>query len=152
LTFSGGEINLKKHRKMATVEQYQKMTTRERRTRYFSTDFKKRKVSEIERNLVSISEVSREYQVSLTSVYRWIYKYSKMRKKQEKQVVESQSDTRKLAELRQKIKELEQMLGQKEAEVMILNKMIELTEEETGLDIKKKGLKASFGSGPGKKA
>src|SRR3954469_10356103 len=102
---------------MATVEQYEKMTKRERRNRYFSPEFKKRKVSEIDRNLVSISEVAREYQLSLTSVYRWIYKYSKMRKKQEKQVVESQSDTKKLIELRQKIKELEQMLGQKEAEV-----------------------------------
>jgi transposase len=137
---------------MATVEQYQKMTSRERRNRYFSPDFKKRKVSEIDRNLVSISEVAREYQVSQTSIYRWIYKYSKMRKKQEKQVVESKSDTKKLAELREKIKELEQMLGQKEAEVMILNKMIELTEEETGMEIKKKGLKRFSGSGPGKKS
>lgn len=132
---------------MATVEQYQKMTTLERRSRYFSVEFKKRKVSEIERNLVSIAEVAREYQVSKTSIHRWIYQYSKMRKKQEKQVVELDSDTRKLAELRNKIKELEQMLGQKEAEVMVLKKMIDLAEEESGLDIKKKGLKRSSGSG-----
>ena len=137
---------------MATVEQYQKMTSRERQSRYFSPEFKKRKVLELERNLVTIAEVSREYQVSSTAIYKWIYKYSKMRKKQERQVVESKSDTKKLEELRRKVKELEQMLGQKEAEVMILNKMIELTEEETGMDIKKKGLKRLHGSGPGKKS
>ena len=137
---------------MATVEQYQRMSIRERRTRYFSPDFKKRKVSEIERNLVSISEVAREYQVSRTSIHEWIYKYSKMRKKQERQVVESKSDTKKLETLRKRIKDLEQMLGEKQAEVMILNKMIDLTEEETGLDIKKKGQKRLSGSGSGKKS
>jgi len=137
---------------MATVEQYQKMTIQERRSRYFSLEFRKRKVSEIERNLVSVSEVAREYQVSRTSIHRWIYKYSKMRKKQERQVVESKSDTKKLETLRKRIKDLEQMLGEKQAEVMILNKMIDLTEEETGLDIKKKGQKRSSGTGSGKKS
>lgn len=136
---------------MATVSQYQKMSRSERINRFFSPEFKKRKVSEIERNLVSISEVAREYQVSHTSIYRWIYKYSKMRKKQEKQVVESKSDTRKFAELRDRIKQLEQMLGQKEAEVMILNKMIDLAEEESGVEIKKKDLNRSSGTGSAKK-
>jgi transposase len=137
---------------MATIEEYQKMSIRERQARYFSPDFKRKKVSEIERNLVTIMEVSREYQVSHTAIYKWIYKYSKMRKKREKQVVESESDTRKITELKQKIRELERIVGQKQVEVEFLNKMIELTEEDLKIDIKKKGgLKLSSGSGSDEK-
>ena len=124
---------------MATIEQFEKMSIRERRTRYFSDSFKQKKVSEIERNLVTVSELCAEYQVSRTSVYRWIYKYSKMRKKKEKQVVENKSDTRKILELKEKVRELERLLGQKQVEVEFLNKMIELTEEDLKIDIKKKG-------------
>lgn len=138
---------------MATTEQFQKMSVKERLTRYFSPEFKQKKVSEIERNLVTISEVCREYQVSHPAVYKWIYKYSKMRKKKEKQVIESESDTRKIAELKQKIKELERIVGQKQVEVEFLNKMIEITEEDLKIDIKKKASsKLSSGSGSEKKS
>jgi transposase len=133
---------------MATIEQFEKMSVRERQSRYFSEEFKKAKVSEIERNLVSIAEISREYQVSPTAIYKWIYKYSVMRKKQVRQVVESESDTKKISALKQKVKELEQLLGQKQVEIEFLNKMIELTEEDLNIDIKKKDVsKPSSGSG-----
>ena len=81
---------------MATIKEYEKLTTYERRKRYFSEDFKRRKVSEIDRNIVSVLEICREYQVSNVAVYKWIHKYSRMRKKKERMVVESKSDTRKL--------------------------------------------------------
>ena len=137
---------------MATIEQYEKLTRKERYSRYFSEDFKRRKVSEIERKLVSISEVALEYQVSRTAIYQWVYKYSIMRKKQEKLVFESASDTRKISELKQKIKDLERLVGQKQVEVEFLNKMIEITEEDLNIDIKKKAaLKLSSGSGSDEK-
>jgi len=138
---------------MATIEQFEKLGVKERQMRYFSAEFKQKKVSEIERNLVSVAEVCREYQVSGTSVYKWVYKYSKMRKKKERQVLESDSDTRKIAELKQKIKDLERLVGQKQVEVEFLNKMIEITEEDLQIDIKKKAnSKLSSGSGPGEKS
>jgi hypothetical protein len=71
-----------------------------------------------------------------------------MRKKQEKIVIESESDTRKITELKQKIKELERLVGQKQVEVEYLNKVIEITEEDLKIDIKKKvASKLSSGSG-----
>jgi transposase len=137
---------------MATIDKFQKMGIKERQARFFSPEFKQKKVSEIERNLVSIAEVSREYQVSHTAIYKWIYKYSKMRKKKEKLVVESESDTRKIAELKEKIRELERLVGQKQVEVEFLNKMIEITEEDLKIDIKKKASsKLSSGSGSEKR-
>lgn len=123
---------------MATIEQYQKMTTRERQNRFFSEEFRKKKVSEIERNLTSVSEICKTYQVSSTAVYRWIYKYSLMRKRQEKQVVEAQSDTRKIFLLQEQIKELERTVGQKQIKIDFLEKMIDVAENEYKLDIKKK--------------
>ena len=70
--------------------------------RYFSDDFKRKKVRELERNLTSITDICKTYSVSRTSVYRWIYKYSAMAKKQVKQVVESKSDTQKIRALEER--------------------------------------------------
>ncbi len=109
-----------------------------RQNRYFSKEFRKKKVEEIEQGLTSIAEISREYEVSRTSIYKWIYAYSMHRKRQVRQVVESKSDTRKIKELQKRIKELERMLGQKQFEVEFKETMINLAEERFGIDIKKK--------------
>ena len=84
---------------MATIEQYHKMTTRERQNRFFSEDFRRKKVSEIERNLTSVAQICKTYQVTAAAVYKWIYKYSLMRQRKEKQVVEAKSDTHRIAML-----------------------------------------------------
>jgi len=133
---------------MATVQNYEKLTVKERLHRYFSEDFKRRKVSEIERNLTSISELSRAYQVSKPAIYKWIYRYSSMRKKQEKQVVESKSDSNKILALREQVKELERIIGEKQVKLDFQDKMIQLAEQEYKVDIKKKfSGKRSSGTG-----
>ncbi len=111
--------------------------------RYFSEGIKRKIVEDIERNLVKISEVSREYKVSRKAIYKWIYKYSQMRKKGIRQVIEAESDTRKLLQLKERIKELERIIGQKQILIDFQNKMIEIAEEEYKIEIKKK-----FGSMP----
>ncbi len=115
--------------------------------RYFSDDFKRKKVRELERNITSIPDICRTYSVSRTSVYRWIYKYSVMAKKQVKQVVESKSDTQKIQALEARIKELERTVGQKQLLLEFKDKMIEIAEDTYGVDIKKKvGSKLSSGT------
>jgi len=123
---------------MANVEQYEQLTVRERMQRYFSEEIKKKKVNELDHNLTSISEICREYQISRTSVYRWLNKYSRMRQKKQKQVVEAQSDTRKIGRLKDEVRELERIVGQKQLKIDFLEKMIEIAEQEYGVDIKKK--------------
>ena len=113
---------------MANLKDYEKLTARERRNRYFSEDFKRKKVSELDRNLVSISEICREYQVSSTAVYNWIYKYSVMRKKGLKQVVESKSDSKKILALKEQVPELERIIGEKQVKLDFQSKMIEFAE------------------------
>lgn len=106
--------------------------------RYFSESFRRKKVREIEQNITTIAEVSREYQVSTTAVYKWLYKYSTMKKKGERQVYETKSDTRKIQQLKEKVKELERILGQKQIVIDFQEKAMELAEQEYGIDIKKK--------------
>ena len=133
---------------MATLREYEKLTIQERQQRYFSEDFRKKKVSEIERNLSSVGEISRLYQVSRSAIYRWIHRYSHMKKKKERLVLESLSDTRKILALKEKIRELEQVVGRKQIQIDFLEKLIEIAGEELGVDIKKKVSKpASGGSG-----
>jgi len=115
--------------------------------RSFSDDFKKAKVRELERNISSVSDICKTYSVSRTSVYKWIYKYSTMAKKQVKQVVEAKSDTQKIKALEDRIKELERIVGQKQLLLEFTDKMIEIAEATYGVDIKKKvGSKLSSGT------
>jgi len=115
--------------------------------RSFSEDFKKSKIRELEKNLSTVSDICKTYSVSRTSVYRWIYKYSTMAKKQVKQVVEAKSDTQKIKALEERIKELERIVGQKQLLLEFKDKMIEIAEADYGVDIKKKvGSKLSSGT------
>lgn len=115
--------------------------------RFFSEDFKKKKVRELEKNISSVTDICKTYSVSRTSVYKWIYKYSVMAKKQVKQVVEAKSDTQKIKALQDRIKELERIVGQKQLLLEFKDKMIEIAEADYGVDIKKKvGSKLSSGT------
>lgn len=116
--------------------------------RYFSIDFKKKRVQELENNLVSVSDICKTHKVSRTSVYRWLYKYSNMAKKQVRQVVEAKSDTKKINLLEDRIRELERIIGQKQILIDFQDKMIEIAESTYEVDIKKKfGSKPSSGIG-----
>jgi len=120
---------------------------RSRQNRYFSSDIKKKIVRDLERNFNSVGDVCKNYQVSRTSVYRWIFKYSSMAKKQHKQVVEPKSDTQRIKLLEERIKELERIVGQKQLLLEFKDKMIEIAEATYGVDIKKKvGSRLSSGT------
>lgn len=133
---------------MANLKEYEKLTVKERQSRCFSEDFKRKKVSEVDRNLITIAELCREHQVSASSVYKWIYAYSTMRKKGLRQVIESKSDSQKLLALREEIKELERIIGQKQIKLDFQDKLISLAEREYKVDIKKK-LSGKLSSGTG---
>jgi transposase-like protein len=114
------------------------LTRGERQNRHFSVSFKVKKVQEIERGITRISEICKEYEVSDTSVRKWILKYSTMKKKAERLIVESKSDTQKILDLKKQIAELERLLGQKQIQLEFKDTMIEIAEEMYKIDIKKK--------------
>lgn len=122
---------------MARREKF-KMSTDERRHRSFSPSFKTAKVREIEQGKSKVSDICKQYEVSATNVYRWLYKYGKMKKQKVKMVVEAESDTHQLLLLKQKVAELERIIGQKQVLIDFKDKMIDIAEEMYGVDIKKK--------------
>ena len=122
---------------MARLDQL-KMSTSERRRRRFSDNFKIQKVREIETGQTKVSEICSQYQVADKNVYLWIDKFGSMKNKKERMVVETDSDTRQLLELKKRVSELERIIGQKQILIDFQDKMIELAEETYGVDIKKK--------------
>lgn len=122
---------------MATRDQF-KMTTAQRRSRHFSDSFKIQKVRELETGRTKVSELCFQYEVAYNTVYRWLNKFGSMKNKKERLIIESDSDTRQLLELKKKVAELERIIGQKQVMLDFKDKMIELAEETYGVDIKKK--------------
>lgn len=127
---------------MSRIKQ-QTLSPQERRDRRFSDEFKLKKLEELERGQTTISEICRAYEVSATSIYRWQEKFSPMKKKKERLIVESQSVTQEILALKAKIAELERSIGQKQILIDFKDKMIDLAEETYKIDIKK-----NFGSQP----
>jgi transposase-like protein len=115
-----------------------KMALEQRRLRKISEGFRIQKVVELDQKRTNIYVICREYEVSSTTVYRWLNKYGKMKKKSERIIVESESDTKKLLELKKRVAELERIVGQKQILLDFKDKMIEIAEEMYGVDIKKK--------------
>jgi transposase-like protein len=126
-----------------------KVKVQVRKSRYFSEDFKRKKVTELAKRQTRLCDICREYEVSATAVYKWINKYSLMKKKGVKMVVEAESDTARIKALREHIAELEQLLGKKQFEIDFLQKQMELAGDQYGIDLKKK-LSGPPSSGSGK--
>lgn len=132
---------------MAKREQFT-LTTAQRHNRHFSEEFKRKKVQELEHKVVTITELCKEYELSRNSLYLWMHMYSKKFKKGEQIRVETESDTRKIQELRKRIEELERIVGQKQLLIDFQTKVIDLAEQQYKVDIKKKlGEKLSSGIG-----
>lgn len=107
--------------------------------RRFSEDLRRDLVRSIDRGRMRVVDVSREYEVSTTSIYRWLEKYSRYYRRQTRMVMEKKSKGSKLKELERQLKELESALGRKQMRIDYLEKLIEISGEELGVDIEKKG-------------
>lgn len=122
---------------MARREQFQ-MSLSERQRRQFSEGFKRKKVLEIETGQTKVSQICRQYEVSNTAVRHWLIKFGTMKNKTERLIVESQSDTAQLIELKKKVAELERTIGQKQLLIDFQQKMIQMAEDYYQVEIKKK--------------
>ena len=105
--------------------------------RTFSAAFKQEKVELLDRNKITVKELSKIYEVSATAIYKWKRQYSKLGKT-ERVVVEKISEARKNLELLKRIKELEQVIGKKQLELDYFKSVIEVISEKEGGDILKK--------------
>jgi transposase len=107
------------------------------RLRTFSEAFKKEKVLEIKKGRTNIGDLCKLYNVSRTSVYKWLHLYGEV-ETGVKTVVQMESEAVKTQALLQRVAELERAVGQKQLEIDYLNMCILVAGEEFGCDIKKK--------------
>lgn len=108
-----------------------------RRNRFFSEEFKKKKVAELVEKQITVSGLSRLYGVTRTAIYKWLYQYSPHYEQKTTFVVQMESESYKTQRLQQKVAELERIVGQKQLEIDFLNKLLEVGSEEIGYDLKK---------------
>lgn len=122
------------------VENFHKfniMKRQQKTNRTFSAAFKREKVELIDSGKLTIKDLSKIYEVSLTAIYKWKKQYSKL-EKTERIVVEKISEERKNIELLSRIRDLEQVIGKKQLELDYYKAAIEELIEEEGEDILKK--------------
>lgn len=120
-----------------------------RRNRVFSEEFKKRKVQELVEKRITVTQLSRLYEVTRAAIYKWLYLYSADHQRKTTFVVQMESESYKTERLQQKVAELERTIGQKQLEIDFLNKLLEIGSEEIGYDIKK-NFSSRLSNGTGK--
>jgi len=123
-----------------------------KQSRQFSPTLRQEVVKLIETGKLSVAAAHREYNVSLSTIYLWIYRYSSYNQKGAILVVDKKSHKQSVEQLQQRIAELERSVGQKQMKIDYYEKFIEFASEEVGHDLKKKyDPDASSGSLPTKK-
>lgn len=105
--------------------------------RSFSEELRKQIVGQIERKELSIAQVSREYNVSKSAIYNWLYRYSITLRKGTRMVMEKDSQEKTTQELKSRIKELESALGRKSLEADLFRVIVDLASDEYKTDLKK---------------
>ena len=105
--------------------------------RSYSDEFKKELVNLFESGRYSVPQLDKLYGINAQTIYRWIYKFSIFNEKGFRVIEMKASSVTKLKELEQKIKALEQAVGQKQIKIDYLEKMIDIAKEELHIDIKK---------------
>lgn len=105
--------------------------------RRYTIDFKKQLVKEFESGKFSVLQLQKLHGINNSSIYSWIYKYSKYNEKDYRVIEMKKSSTKKLKELEKKIKELEQVVGRKQIMIDYLETMMEVAKDELNIDIKK---------------
>ena len=119
-----------------------------RQRRIFSDKLKRKVVKDIEQGKVNVLGVSREYQVSTVSLYKWLKKYSSHLHPSTTLVMQMDSEQYRSKELEKKVAELEAALGRKQLEIEYLNTLIEIAGKDMGADLKKNtSMPASVGTG-----
>ena len=108
-----------------------------KRRRTFSDEFKKSKVQELVEKRITVTQLSRVYGVTRAAIYKWIFKYSVGHEKKTTLVVQMESESYKTQRLQQQVAELERIVGQKQLEIDFLKKLLEISSEEMGFDLKK---------------
>lgn len=108
-----------------------------KKRRYFSEAFKKQKVAEITSKKLTIRELSSIYEIQHQIIYRWINKYYQPKENNVRMNFELETEAQKTLFYKQRVAELERIVGTKQIEIEFLERLIEVASEELSIDLKK---------------
>lgn len=113
------------------------MTTEERRRRRFSEDFRKEQVRLIESGKTTVGEISKLYQVKVSSVSRWLFKYGK-KEVPGKIIISNGKEFDRIRDLEKENRNLLELMGKQQVELIYKEGLIRLAKEKLGEDFEKK--------------
>lgn len=104
----------------------------------YSLSFKQKVISEIESGKLSISNARKLYGiVGGQTIQNWIKKFSKLHLLNKIVRIELKDEVSKLKQLEKDKKELESALAQAHLKLIVYETLIDVAEEELGIDLKK---------------
>lgn len=112
------------------------MTSKERHQRRFDDKFRRDQVKLIEAGELTISDVSRLYNVRWNSVKRWVEKFGE--KPYGGVVIQSREEINRIKDLEKKNAHLEKLLGQQQVKMTYLEECLSLAKEQLEADFEKK--------------
>jgi transposase len=112
--------------------------------RIFSEAIRQETVKNIESGRCTVKQAADELLVSSTAIYKWVYRYSRYQTKKTNMVIEDSAEAFRSKELEKKVKELEAIVGRKQMEIDVLNKIIDLANQEFKTDLKKNSSPNAF--------
>lgn len=107
------------------------------RKRKFSEEFRKQLVREFEGKKFTLLELSKLHNIHLSVLYKWVHKYTLNPSPNSVIIEMKESSTEKLKSYQDRIKELEQIVGQKQIKIDYLDKIIDSANEHYETDLKK---------------
>ncbi len=123
---------------MNLTERTVRMKEIQRTIKRYSTSFKQKVISEIESGKFSKSEARRLYDIgSDTSIHKWIRKFGKLHLLTKVVRIELKDEVFKLKDLERQKKALESALAQAQLKLIVYESIIDVAEEELGIDLKK---------------
>lgn len=105
--------------------------------RLYSESFKRDKVKMYETGKMTICVMSKMYDISETSLYKWVKKY-RSTPETERIVLETESDYLKLVELQNRIDKMERLIGSQQLKLAYHESILKVAGEHYKVDIEKK--------------
>ena len=105
--------------------------------RVFSEGFKRDKVRLYETGKMSISQLSKLYEISETALYKWVDKYRTTPSSQ-RIVIETDSDYLQLKSLQKRVDNMERLIGNQQIQIDYQKAMISSASDHYEEDIEKK--------------
>ena len=115
--------------------------------RHFTENARKAILAQINQGIMTISEASREYKVSLSTLYQWRYRYEQI-KPQKIQLMDIQDFVVERQRYETRLAELEQIIGRQTVTIAYLEKALSLATGEDEAQKKSSAAEPLTGSAP----